>query len=136
MRPLPACEWRIDSLPQELDEIERQIRQLEIERQALKKEQDRASKDRLNAIERELANLQERGKVMRSQWQQEKALIQKIASSRRGRSSCASMPSAARAHGGFRSRRPPQVRRDAQGPAGAGGQEYRAGCAPERASPA
>src|SRR6266581_2072352 len=68
----------IDSLPQELDEIERQIRQLEIERQALKKEQDRASKDRLNAIERELANLQEKSKVMRSQWQQEKALIQQI----------------------------------------------------------
>src|SRR5438270_2698783 len=68
----------IDSLPQELDEIERQIRQLEIERQALKKEQDRASKDRLSAIERELANLQEKSKVMRSQWQQEKALIQQI----------------------------------------------------------
>src|SRR5713101_5180744 len=66
------------SLRKELDEIERQIRQLEIERQALKKEQDRASKDRLNAIERELANLQEKSKVMRSQWQQEKALIQQI----------------------------------------------------------
>src|SRR6266702_1532661 len=75
-RFLPDME--IDSLPQELDEIERQIRQLEIERQALKKEQDRASKDRLNAIERELANLQEKSKVMRSQWQQEKALIQQI----------------------------------------------------------
>src|SRR6202165_4282624 len=73
-----SLRMEIDSLPQELDEIERQIRQLEIERQALKKEEDRASKDRLNAIERELANLQEKGKVMRSQWQQEKALIQQI----------------------------------------------------------
>ena len=73
-----SLRMEIDSLPQELDEIERQIRQLEIERQALKKEQDRASKDRLNAIERELANLQEKSKVMRSQWQQEKALIQQI----------------------------------------------------------
>src|SRR5467141_3201589 len=68
----------IDSLPQELDEIERQIRQLEIERQALKKEQDRASKDRLNAIEKQLAELSEKSKVMRSQWQREKALIQQI----------------------------------------------------------
>src|SRR5213595_3989748 len=73
-----SLRMEIDSLPQELDEIERQIRQLEIERQALKKEQDRASKDRLTAIERELANLQEKSKVMRSQWQQEKALIQQI----------------------------------------------------------
>src|SRR5438067_4729499 len=73
-----SLRMEIDSLPQELDEIERQIRQLEIERQALKKEQDRASKDRLNAIERALANLQEKSKVMRSQWQQEKALIQQI----------------------------------------------------------
>jgi ATP-dependent Clp protease ATP-binding subunit ClpB len=73
-----SLRMEIDSLPQELDEIERQIRQLEIERQALKKEEDRASKDRLNAIERELANLQEKSKVMRSQWQQEKALIQQI----------------------------------------------------------
>ncbi|MDQ6712632.1 MAG: ATP-dependent chaperone ClpB, partial [Candidatus Dormibacteraeota bacterium] len=73
-----SLRMEIDSLPQELDEIERQIRQLEIERQALKKEQDRASTDRLSAIERELANLQEQSKVMRSQWQQEKALIQQI----------------------------------------------------------
>src|SRR3989440_1121236 len=73
-----SLRMEIDSLPQELDELERQIRQLEIERQALKKEQDRASKDRLNAIEKELANLQEKSKVMRSQWQQEKALIQQI----------------------------------------------------------
>jgi ATP-dependent Clp protease ATP-binding subunit ClpB len=73
-----SLRMEIDSLPQELDELERQIRQLEIERQALKKEQDRASKDRLNAIEKELANLQEQSKVMRSQWQQEKTLIQSI----------------------------------------------------------
>jgi ATP-dependent Clp protease ATP-binding subunit ClpB len=73
-----SLRMEIDSLPQELDEIERQIRQLEIERQALKKESDRASRDRLAAIERELANLQEQSKVMRAQWQQEKALIQQI----------------------------------------------------------
>ncbi len=73
-----SLRMEIDSLPQELDEIERQIRQLEIEKQALKKEQDRASKDRLAAIEKELANLQEKSRVMRAQWQQEKALIQQI----------------------------------------------------------
>ncbi|TMC30834.1 MAG: AAA family ATPase, partial [Chloroflexi bacterium] len=73
-----SLRMEIDSLPSELDEIERQIRQLEIERQALKKEQDRASKDRLAAIEKELANLQEKSRAMRSQWQQEKGLIQQI----------------------------------------------------------
>jgi ATP-dependent Clp protease ATP-binding subunit ClpB len=73
-----SLRMEIDSLPQELDQLERQIRQLEIERQALKKEQDRASKDRLKAIEKDLANLQEQSKVMRSQWEQEKKLIQSI----------------------------------------------------------
>jgi ATP-dependent Clp protease ATP-binding subunit ClpB len=73
-----SLRMEIDSLPQELDEIERQIRQFEIERQALKKEPDRASKERLTAIEKELANLQEKSRVMRAQWQQEKALIQQI----------------------------------------------------------
>src|SRR5213595_2790662 len=48
-----SLRMEIESLPSELDEIERQIRQLEIERQALKKEQDRASRDRLSAIEKE-----------------------------------------------------------------------------------
>ena len=68
----------IDSLPTELDVVERQIRQLEIERQALKKEQDPASRDRLKALERELADLQERSRAMRARWQQEKELIQRI----------------------------------------------------------
>src|SRR5207244_7027997 len=49
----------IDSMPAALDELERQIRQLEIERQALKKETDRASKDRLTAIDTQLAELTE-----------------------------------------------------------------------------
>jgi ATP-dependent Clp protease ATP-binding subunit ClpB len=49
-----------------------------VERQALKKEQDRGSRDRLAAIERELADLQERSRGMRAQWQQEKTLIQQI----------------------------------------------------------
>src|SRR5690349_19122027 len=50
---------QIDSKPQELDEVERHIMQLEIEREALRKERDRASQQRLDAIEGELANLRE-----------------------------------------------------------------------------
>ncbi len=68
----------IDSLPAELDELERQIRQLEIERAALKKEIDRASKERLATLERELAQLSERRTSLRSRWDQEKAVIGRI----------------------------------------------------------
>ncbi|MEA2683323.1 MAG: ATP-dependent Clp protease ATP-binding subunit ClpB [Chloroflexota bacterium] len=68
----------IDSLPAELDEVERAIRQLEIERQALKKEKDAASKDRLQKLERELAELEERDRSMRAHWEQEKEAIDRI----------------------------------------------------------
>src|SRR5579864_4884581 len=68
----------IDSMPAELDELERQIRQLEIERQALKKETDRASKDRLAGIEKQLAELSEKRTGLGSRWAQEKEIINKI----------------------------------------------------------
>ncbi|TMB44420.1 MAG: AAA family ATPase [Chloroflexi bacterium] len=68
----------IDSSPVELDELERQIRQLEIERQALKKESDRASKDRLAGIEKQLAQLSEKRTALRSRWDQEKEVISRI----------------------------------------------------------
>ncbi|MEO8745423.1 MAG: ATP-dependent chaperone ClpB [Candidatus Dormiibacterota bacterium] len=68
----------MDSLPTELDELERQIRQREIERQALKKETDRASKERLAAIERELAQLSESRNALRARWDQEKQVIERI----------------------------------------------------------
>ena len=68
----------IDSMPAELDELERQIRQLEIERQALKKETDRASKDRLAGIEKQLAQLGEKRTALRTRWTQEKEIIAKI----------------------------------------------------------
>ena len=68
----------IDSLPTELDSVERDIRQLEIERQALRKESDQASRDRLETLERELANLQERATSMRGRWQQEKTALSAI----------------------------------------------------------
>ncbi|HLA13872.1 MAG TPA: AAA family ATPase, partial [Gemmatimonadaceae bacterium] len=62
----------IDSMPQEIDEVERRITQLEIERQALQKEKDKASSDRLKTLERELAELREKSGAMKAQWQQEK----------------------------------------------------------------
>ena len=68
----------IDSLPTELDVVEREIRQLEIEREALRKESDAASRERLDALERELADLQETAKGLRSRWEQEKNAITTI----------------------------------------------------------
>ncbi len=62
----------IDSLPQEIDEVERRVVQLEIERQALQKEKDAASKERRSVIERELAESKERASSMKAQWQNEK----------------------------------------------------------------
>jgi ATP-dependent Clp protease ATP-binding subunit ClpB len=66
----------IDSKPQELDRVDRQIMQLEIEREALKKEKDKASKERLGKLEKELADLQEESRALTARWQQEKAAIQ------------------------------------------------------------
>ncbi len=65
---------QIDSMPEELDSIERQIRQLEIEREALKREKDDA---KLKSNEKELADLEEQRKAMRAQWDMEKNTIQK-----------------------------------------------------------
>ncbi len=68
----------IDSLPTELDEIERRIRQLEIEREALKREKDKASKERLDAIEKEIADLKEENDVQRAHWENEKGIIKEL----------------------------------------------------------
>jgi ATP-dependent Clp protease ATP-binding subunit ClpB len=65
----------IDSMPQEIDEVERRIMQLEIERQALQKETDPASVERRKNLERELAELRERSSAMKAQWQQEKETL-------------------------------------------------------------
>jgi len=65
----------IDSVPEEIDEVERRILQLEIEKTSLAKEEDRASKDRLDALDRELAELQERAAGMKAEWQAEKDRI-------------------------------------------------------------
>ncbi len=66
----------IDSMPAELDEVERRIMQLEIEAQALRKETDAASTERLGRLERELADLKENAGRLRAHWQQEKGAIQ------------------------------------------------------------
>ena len=68
----------IDSMPAELDEVERRVMQLEIEREALRKESDKASAERLARLERELADLKESKTRLASQWQQEKEAIQKV----------------------------------------------------------
>ncbi len=65
----------IDSMPSELDATTRRVRQLEIERLALQKEKDRGSKERLAALERELAGLQEESDALTTRWQNEKASL-------------------------------------------------------------
>jgi ATP-dependent Clp protease ATP-binding subunit ClpB len=68
----------IDSMPAELDEITRRSMQLEIEEQALKKERDKASIDRLENLRRELADLKDQGRAMRAQWENEKEAIVRV----------------------------------------------------------
>jgi ATP-dependent Clp protease ATP-binding subunit ClpB len=67
----------IDSMPAELDEITRRSMQLEIEREALKKETDQASRDRLVKLEADLTRLQEQAKKLREQWESEKAAFER-----------------------------------------------------------
>jgi ATP-dependent Clp protease ATP-binding subunit ClpB len=69
----------IDSMPAELDEITRRALQLEIEREALRKETDRASRDRLARLEKELADLKEEESRLRSQWEREKSALGGVA---------------------------------------------------------
>src|SRR5438876_9287085 len=66
----------IDSMPAELDELERRIMQLEIEREALRKEKDKASIERLGRLEKELADLKEEQSSLTAHWEQEKETIQ------------------------------------------------------------
>ena len=68
----------IDSMPSELDEIMRKVMQLEIEREALRKETDSASRRRLERLERELADLKARGEALKAQWEVEKEAISRI----------------------------------------------------------
>lgn len=67
----------IDSMPQELDSVTRRVMQLEIEEQALTKENDEGSKKRLESLNSELATLKEKSEKMRKQWEEEKESLQK-----------------------------------------------------------
>jgi ATP-dependent Clp protease ATP-binding subunit ClpB len=68
----------IDSMPEELDDVERKIKQLEIEREAVKREKDNDSKSRLKEIEKDLAELNQKRSELKAHWQLEKELIQSI----------------------------------------------------------
>ena len=70
----------IDSMPTVIDEVERKIKQLEIEEQALKKEKDKNSIARMEKIRRELSNLKEKSNSMKAHWQEEKRIIKSIRS--------------------------------------------------------
>jgi ATP-dependent Clp protease ATP-binding subunit ClpB len=69
---------QIDSMPEELDQLQRKVTQLEIEREALKKEQDRASSERLVNVEREIAELREQLGGLKSRWEAEKTAIARV----------------------------------------------------------
>ncbi len=66
---------QIDSLPTDIDQLERRATQLEIEKQALKKEDDANSKERLGVIEKELAGIREKSNALKANWKKEKDLI-------------------------------------------------------------
>jgi ATP-dependent Clp protease ATP-binding subunit ClpB len=68
---------QIDSMPEELDQIERKRMQLEIEREALKKESDDASAERLRQVEKEIAELRDSGSAMKARWENEKSTIER-----------------------------------------------------------
>ena len=75
-----SLRMEMDSLPVDIESVERQIIQLEIERQALSKEEDLASRDRLALIEKQLGELREQSTQKKLRWQREKELIQNIRS--------------------------------------------------------
>ncbi|MGI9371304.1 MAG: AAA family ATPase, partial [Hyphomicrobiales bacterium] len=71
---------QVDSKPEELDELDRRALQLQIEREALKKESDKASKDRLEKLEKELADVEEKSAAMTARWQSEKQKLGEVQS--------------------------------------------------------
>jgi len=71
---------QIDSKPEALDELDRRIMQLKIEREALKKETDKASKDRLATLEKDLSELEEQSATLTAKWQEEKKSVADVQS--------------------------------------------------------
>ena len=74
----------LDSMPTEIDQIERRIMQLEIERTALKKESDKASKERLAKLEKDLADLQEQSKKLKTSGRMRSGVVDEIRDSEIG----------------------------------------------------
>ena len=68
----------IDSMPEEIDELGRRIIQLEIEKQALKKEQGKSTREKLGKLNKELAELKEKSSVLKARWQREKEIIDRM----------------------------------------------------------
>jgi len=73
-----AIRTEIDSMPAELDQVTRRLMQIEIEAAALQKEKDKASRDRLQALHKEIADLKTQADTMRAQWQTEKEAIGRV----------------------------------------------------------
>ena len=73
----------MDSMPSELDEVSRKVMQLEIEREALRKETDKASQERLSRLEKELADLKDSSAELRAKWEREKEIVASIRNLRR-----------------------------------------------------
>src|SRR5579871_4718456 len=69
---------QIDSMPTEIDQLERRATQLEIEKQALMKEDDPNSRERLSAVEKELAQIREQSNALKARWKQEKESINRV----------------------------------------------------------
>ncbi len=68
----------VDSMPAEIDAVQRKLMQLQIEEQALKRERDQASKSRIEDVKRQIAELEESSSAMRAQWQREREIIEQI----------------------------------------------------------
>ena len=100
-------------MPIELDELERRRIQLEIEREALRKETDDASKARLEALEKELADIGEEAGAMKQRWEAEKAAIAALRATKSGARAAPGPDRAGRARGRLRHRRRAEVRQDA-----------------------
>ena len=93
-------------MPTELDELERRIMQLEIERVSLAKETDEPSRERLERLERELADLKERSTAFKARWQREKEVIGRVRQDRRGASTRPGRPGRRRARAATSTARP------------------------------
>ena len=70
--------YGIDSMPAELDEVSRRVLQLEIEETALKQEKDKSSKDRLEALRKELGNARDKMETIKRQWENERKGIDDV----------------------------------------------------------